>query len=235
MKRGQLKALHATISWHLTISPTHPLLLHQLQVSYLQSFSYKITHLRPRILRVKGDFLQRISRQPLLVEGALLVVTASFVAGYMVPTPACWGLLAGQGPFCRGEDYRCNIFSYSQSQRIVESTKRWTGRYLISGKIDLFGAGLLPAQCYSTWKKGYQEHSALNLCTPASVWLYMFCSYKRSQYLILKPLIAFASFFLEPNSFRDARVSLISICKSFCTRNKWQQWSTRQRVVPFLA
>lgn len=157
MKRGQLKALHATISWHLTISPTHPLLLHQLQVSYLQSFSYKITHLRPRILRVKGDFLQRISRQPLLVEGALLVVTASFVAGYMVPTPACWGLLAGQGPFCRGEDYRCNIFSYSQSQRIVESTKRWTGRYLISGKIDLFGAGLLPAQCYSTWKKGYQR------------------------------------------------------------------------------
>lgn len=176
-------------------------------------------------------------RQPLLVEGALLVVTTSFVARYMAPTPACWGLLAGQGPICRGEDYRCNVFSYSQSQSIVGSTKRWTGRYLISGKIALFGAGFLSAQCYSTWKKGYQEYSGLNLCTPASVWLYIcFCSYKQNQCLIIKPLIVFASFFLEPNRLRDAQVSLISICKSsFWTQNKWYQWSTRQHVVPFLA
>lgn len=236
MKRDQLKALHATISWHLTISPTHPLLFHQLQVSYLQSFPYKITHLRIRILRVKGDFLQRISRQPLLLEGALLVVTMSFVARYAAPTPACWGLLAGQGPICRGEDYRCNIFSYSQSQSIVGSMERWTSRYLISGKIALFGAGFLSAHCYSTWKKGYQEHKWTEpVHSSLCLVIYMLLQLQ-SQCLIIKPLIVFASFFLEPNRLRDAQVSLISICKSsFCTQNKWYQWSTRQRVVHFLA
>lgn len=57
----------------------------------LQWLSYKVTHLRPSIVRVKGD-LQRISRQPLSVEHAQFLVMVFLLARYVVPTPACWGL-----------------------------------------------------------------------------------------------------------------------------------------------